>query len=353
VLQSMSTLPLPAAPKIAVPFQAVAPPVQAKASDVPQRSPELDLELEARSVVNWKNPYTFAANTNSQLKPPQQENQFLKGIDLGVPTVTLPPRRSVDEENPYLQGLNLAGTTSPTLGGADIEPAALSAMHQSQLLTSHKLLSSFDWGDEQRQTMSRLERQPSASKKDRQPSLNGWLSSVKKQTSLAAKPSHIVRQIPVSSNDQNNPYLQVFGLNPATDGEQQQESLDSSRSLRGTVQQGKPDQRYPLASFKWDDDDSKVSRSSQPVHHLSMARSTSIVHEKTNVRKESSKSTLQGWLTVASSPPKAPDVRAQKLEETIDQTVADDRNPYLKGLDLEGSAPLSQSGQNSYLNGLN
>jgi hypothetical protein len=339
-----------------VPAQAATPPrVQVKASEVPQNSPEFELTLETTSPVSWKNPYTFAANTNSQAKPAPQENQFLKGIDLGVPPVSL-PRKSPDEENPYLQGLNLAGTPSPPIG-ADIKPAALSAMHESQLLSSHKLLSSFDWDDERHQTVPKPRRQQIASKKDPQPSLNNWLTSGKKQASLAAKPTHVVHKAPVTDNGQSNPYLQVFGLNTAVEeahtaveDEQQQDVASSSRSLRGTAQQAAPDSRYPLASFKWDDD-SKASKGSQVIHHLSMARSASTVHEKATTRKESSKNTLQGWLTVAPSP-KVPDVRAQKLQQTIEQTVADNRNPYLRGLDLEGSAPLTQNRQNAYLNGL-
>merc|ERR1719272_2430329 len=153
-------------------------------------------------ALSWSNPYAGAS-----VQPAvQQENSYLKDVDfgLGVPQVQA-RRRTPDDENPYLQGLNLKSDESPPV---DISDSASTAMHQSQLLSSHNSLSSFDWGDAKPPPL----RKPQARKTVKAPkdSLVGFLGPAKK-TSEFSRP-----RSPPAAMVSKNAYIAKLGDSGAT-----------------------------------------------------------------------------------------------------------------------------------------
>jgi hypothetical protein len=300
-----------------------------------------ETSLAARAEpVSWNNPFTFAAASgNSKPVQPSEENQFLKGIDLGIPKAQLPPRRSSEEDNPYLQGLNL-GSAAPS-AGVDLKPSTLHAMHQSQLLTSHKLLESFSWGDEQAPQSPRPQRQ----------------ARVPVQKPVAEPKS--AGAVHSSGGNHVNAYLGVLGVDDVVEASDDDiaevgsasTSTHSIPKLRGTKNQDDEKARFPLASFKWDDSATASSDHAGPSHQLSMTSNR--VREKNSAHNDAGsqrKNSLGGWLKVA-TPAKVPDVRAERLQQSVQQKVEDDSNPYLHGLDLDTPQSAVQSGQNRPENG--
>lgn len=313
-------------------------------------------------AVSWSNPYTFAASAHAGTAP-QQENSYLRDNDLGatelgVPQVKLPLRKTPDDDNPYLQGLDLTGSSAQA-APASISASALTAMHQSQLLNSHRLLSSFEWDGDRPQVQPRKLQAPAAVKAPRDV-LSGFLRPAK-STQPKSQPASMVRK---------NTYLAKLGDSTAT-------SYSSSSALASNIEQGNPylqaldepvvqqpedsvivapetkkpikDARDRLAAFKWDDNRPQSVRSTGRENaQLSMASSKvqQKVQQKVGSRTVHKKDShaLEKMLGGASLA-RAPNAKAQRLQQVIAQRVADAKNPYLKGLDIDGDVPKVQARQ--------
>lgn len=334
--QQVLSQPVPSQPMPPPAASQWQPPVlRAAATETMAMAPNVQVQNDPQEVgtfpssISWGNPYG-SSSANARSVQPRRENQFLKGIDFGVPQVQAPPRRSSDDSNPYLTGLNFDGA-SPKASEVKLDPSTLNAFHKSQLLSSHKLLSSHenDLGDETAPQRQRPQRR------------------------VRSSPKHIsaVGTGSAATSDQNNPYL--VGLGDDEDaGTPDPPAVEAAGSgtlnLRGVKQhQGSQENRFPLASFKWDDN--------EPQHQLSMTSST-VQQKKSAVASQArsqKKNALGGWLKVA-QPPQGPSPRVQRLRQTIQQKVSDDNNPYLKGLDLEAPQPDAvrpeQTPDNPYLN---
>merc|ERR1719453_616569 len=109
--------------------------------------------------------------------------------------------------------------------------------------------------------------------------------------------------------------------------------------------------RDRLASFRWDDDQPPA------VHQLSMAARHQVhakvasksATKRVKVQKERKTKSLSGWLAPP-TPAKAPNPRPLRLQRAVAQRVADARNPYLRGLDMEPQKVQSeQESGNPYM----
>jgi len=324
--------------------------------------------------VSWSNPYTFTASAHAQGGSSKQDNSYLNTVDLGAPQVALPVKKTPDDENPYLQGLDLSGS-SPQTSQASISPSALSAMHQSQLLTSHRLLSSFDWGDKPQQAHKpeMVHKQGKAPKdplggflgshKNKQPknppamvSKNAYLAKLDASESTAA--SYSSSSALASNIEDSNPYLQALdGSNVATASQQLQAPSQDQLQPKPQVAK-KPEVHDRLADFKWDDSPSSSRTTSHQASHQ-LAMTSAKVQQKAVTKTQQTvgkkkKNMLSGWLKGAASD-KVPNEKARRLQEAIAQRVADEKNPYLKGLDIDSDiakVPVRQEQGNPYMTSL-
>lgn len=319
--------------------------------------------------VSWSNPYTFAASANAKPMEEKKENEYLKGADLGEPLVRLPPKRNSDDDNPYLNGLDLTGAGPRTPPPSQMtNPNTLSALHQSQLLKSHRLLASFDWGDEDASQKPSVKNQARRASKMAAPKkgLGDWLGTNKAQApppptqaSLASKNQYLVKlgteavsQTAAAAGiasklaadiEKDNPYLQ------ALDGSSPVQAPPPAPVAQPNLRAGRrQESRDRLASFKWDD----APQPAQRGRHMSMA--SSHVNQKVSDKKVAKKANLYGWLGGGAAPQVA-DIKAQRLQEAVQQKVADAKNPYLKGLDIDNGVPKVQVGNdqaNPYMSNL-
>jgi hypothetical protein len=315
-------------------------PVQAQPSDD-------SISAHLPESVSWSNPYTFTASSNAPQvgAAPMRENSYLKDIDLGVAQVRLPPK-TPDDENPYLQGLDLTGAPSQA-APASVSASALTAMHQNQLLSSHTLLSSFDgFDDTARQPIRHQSPTKASAPKDH---LRGFLGPARQALPKKALVSQNAYLAKLGSSDaaaaasssssalasqveQDNPYLQA---------------LDDAPQML-VAQPARPAQ--PSLRAVESEHSSVFKMSSSPAadnKRLSMASSRQAVQNKAvqhtkskTVAKKKNEHALSSWIGGAAQ---APDPRAQRLRAVVAQRVADSKNPYLQGLDIDGASPKVQA----------
>jgi len=295
--------------------------------------------------VSWSNPYTFTASANVDAAPPRQENSYLREVDLGVP---LARHKTPDDENPYLQMMGSTPHSAPT----DVSASSLTAMHQDQLLSSHTILYEHDveWMHDKKKQQLLAKTVKAKPKKD---VLAGFLAPTQSEepksppASLVNKNVYLARlgeataatavsysgSSDLASNiEQGNPYLMA---------------LDDAPTLQQPVQAEPAAVQAPPAELPKKD-----------VSHpqLSMASSNAMVHEKavskTVTQKRKVKVNLSGWLGGESSV-KAPDPMAERLHWAVAQRVADNKNPYLQGLDIDAQkGQAAQDEDNPYMDSL-
>jgi len=330
------------------------------ASAEPSHDEEDGIAGHLPGAVSWSNPYTFAASAHGGAVP-QQENTYLRdndlgGSELGVPQVKLPLRKTPDDENPYLQGLDLMGPSAQT-APISISASSLTAMHQSQLLNSHRLLSSFEW-DGDRSEMQSHKAQAHKTQKAPKDALSGFLRPAK-STQPKSQPASMVRKntylaklgdataVKYSSSsalasniEQENPYLQALDESVV---QQPEDSVAVAPQPTMPVKKQPQEARDRLAEFKWDDNrPESVRNTGRDNTQLSMASSK--VLQKTG-RKTVVKKNSHALEKLLASSAQAPSPKAQRLKQVIAQRVADAKNPYLKGLDIDGNVPKVQTQQ--------
>jgi len=299
-------------------------------------------------TVSWSNPYTFTASASDAKTAPPEQNSYLKDIDFGVSKKTDRSfHRTPDDQNPYLQNL---GMTPAQIASTAITPGSLSAMHQSQLVESHQLLSSFDWGNTGVQPKKRqalIKKSPAVKVKD---PLSGFLRPVERKTPKKAPPAMVSKNAYLAKLDsgssgsvatvvaaesssssglasdiqRDNPYLQT---------------LDGPVDPDPTEEAPKPNLRTAGGSTMWEGD----MRPEQAVHpKMSMASSqvkqqvvaSKVATQTTKKAAAKTKHALKGWLG-GEAAAKGPNMREQRLQQQVAQRVADAKNPYLHGLDID------------------
>jgi hypothetical protein len=289
--------------------------------------------------VSWNNPYTFTASANADLTRPRTENSYLKEVDLGVPQLQLPAKRS-DDANPYLQGLDLTGSSvqsAPT----GISASALTAVHQDQLLSSHTILYEHDLEFANGRPQASLVKKTNVVKAKKKDVLSGFLAPAKSEQPRS----------PSASLVNKNAYLAKLGETTAVTS-----SASSASSLASNIEQDNP---YLMAL---DDAPATVQPSvaAEPVEihpampkrdanrpQLSMASSkkaTSKTVTQKVVEKKKNVHALSDWMGGAASE-QVPDQKVQRLKEAVALRVADARNPYLNGLDMTNGANKAQAAE--------
>lgn len=295
--------------------------------------------------VSWSNPYTFTASANVDTAP-RQENSYLREVDLGIP----PPRlkRTSDDQNPYLQGLDLTGS-SPHAAPIDVSASSLTAMHQNQLLSSHTILYEHDleWFHDSKK--QQLLTKTVKAVKPRKDALSGFLAPTLSEEPKSSPASLVNKNVYLaklgestaatavasgSSNlasniEQDNPYLMTLDDAP---------TLQRPPQVEQTITQASPTM-HP----KRDDSHPQLSMTSSSAKVQEKASS------KTVTQKAKVKVNLSGWLGGTPSV-KKPDAIAERLHQAVAQRVADNKNPYLQGLDMGAQkAQAAQDEDNPYM----
>lgn len=312
------------------------------AEETQQAHASADFSAHLPGSVSWSNPFTLTSSANVQSAGVTQENSYLKNIDLGVPQVHLLPKRTPDDSNPYLTGLDLMPSAQPA--ATSISASALSAMHQDQLLSSHTLLSSaaLDWQDPP--AVQRRPRQVGLAAKGTKDVLKGFLGgkAPKKQPAMVIKNAYLAKlddtaatvvsyssSSALASNiESDNPYLQ--SLDDPILAVAAPPPLASQANLRAAKQEP----RDKLAGFKWDDNQGK------PAKQLAMTSNKVQQQLSRKSVAKTDKHALSGWL--GGNAPKGPSASSQRLQQAVAQRVADNKNPYLSGLDIDNGVPKLQ-----------